>query len=90
MTVLLVRDLKAGYAGVPVVLGVDLEVAAGEVLALLGPNGAGSVGPAATTVTINAASRSGPGLSSEGAERWPAVERALQLGEQLTASVTSR
>jgi branched-chain amino acid transport system ATP-binding protein len=34
-------DLTCGYAGTAVVRGLDLEVAAGEVLALLGPNGAG-------------------------------------------------
>ena len=41
MTVLGIRDLDAGYGGVPVVRGLDLDVAAGEVVALLGPNGAG-------------------------------------------------
>lgn len=41
MTVLKLRGLDAGYVGVPVVRGLDLDVAAGEVLALLGPNGAG-------------------------------------------------
>jgi branched-chain amino acid transport system ATP-binding protein len=41
VTVLRVRNLQAGYAGVPVVRGLDLDVSAGEVLALLGPNGAG-------------------------------------------------
>ena len=41
MTVLRLRGLEAGYNGVPVVRGLDLEVAAGEVVALLGPNGAG-------------------------------------------------
>ena len=42
MTALLeVRGLVAGYGRTAVVHGVDLEVAAGEVVALLGPNGAG-------------------------------------------------
>jgi branched-chain amino acid transport system ATP-binding protein len=41
-TVLLAaRDLAAGYHGHPVVEGVNLEVAAGEVVVLLGANGAG-------------------------------------------------
>ena len=40
-TVLDVRGLDAGYDGVPVVRGLDLQAARGEVIALLGPNGAG-------------------------------------------------
>jgi branched-chain amino acid transport system ATP-binding protein len=40
-TLLDARGLTAGYVGVPVVHGVDLTVAAGEVVALLGRNGAG-------------------------------------------------
>jgi branched-chain amino acid transport system ATP-binding protein len=36
-----VRDLFAGYRGVPVVRELNLEVRPGEVVALLGPNGAG-------------------------------------------------
>ena len=42
MTPLLsVRGLRAGYAGIPVVFNVDLEVGENEVVALLGANGAG-------------------------------------------------
>lgn len=36
-----VRALQAGYDGVPVLQGVDLDVGAGEIVALLGANGAG-------------------------------------------------
>ncbi|MET0490920.1 MAG: ATP-binding cassette domain-containing protein, partial [Acidimicrobiales bacterium] len=36
-----IRGLTAGYGDVPVLHGIDLRVASGEVVALLGPNGAG-------------------------------------------------
>jgi branched-chain amino acid transport system ATP-binding protein len=38
---LVVRDLTAGYGGVPALQGVSLEVRKGEMVALLGANGAG-------------------------------------------------
>jgi branched-chain amino acid transport system ATP-binding protein len=36
-----VRELRVAYKGIEVVHGVDLDVAAGEVVGLIGPNGAG-------------------------------------------------
>ena len=36
-----IEDMSAGYAGIPVVRGLNLHVDPGEVVALLGPNGAG-------------------------------------------------
>ncbi len=49
-SILRVRGLTAGYDGVAVVHDVDLDVAAGEVVALLGPNGAGKT---TTLLTIS-------------------------------------
>ena len=36
-----IRDLRAGYGTIEVLHGIDLDVAAGSVVAVLGPNGAG-------------------------------------------------
>lgn len=36
-----VRDLHAGYGRVPVLRGLDLDVARGEIVLVIGPNGAG-------------------------------------------------
>jgi ABC-type multidrug transport system fused ATPase/permease subunit len=40
-TLLELRDVRAAYEGITVLHGVDLSLAAGQVVALLGPNGAG-------------------------------------------------
>ena len=44
-----IEKLSAGYAGVAVIRGVNLNVAKGEVVALLGPNGAGKTTTLLTT-----------------------------------------
>jgi branched-chain amino acid transport system ATP-binding protein len=41
VTSLHVQGLRAGYGKVPILQGVDLNVAGGEVVAVVGPNGAG-------------------------------------------------
>ncbi len=68
--VLSAKGLSAGYAGQPVVHGVDIEVHAGEVVCLLGPNGAGKtttlltlsgeLPPIAGTVALNGATTTAP------------------------------
>jgi branched-chain amino acid transport system ATP-binding protein len=60
---LAVRDLRAGYGGIPVVFHLDLEVGEREIVALLGANGAGKtttlralsgmIPPMAGTVTLD-------------------------------------
>ena len=50
---LVVRELSAGYRGVPVVRGLNLEVRPGEVVALLGPNGAGKTTTLETIAGLN-------------------------------------
>ena len=50
---LVVRDLSAGYRGVPVIRELNLEVRPGEVVALLGPNGAGKTTTLETIAGLN-------------------------------------
>ncbi|MGD0239389.1 MAG: ABC transporter ATP-binding protein [Streptosporangiaceae bacterium] len=50
---LAVRDVSAGYRGVPVVRELNLEVRPGEVVALLGPNGAGKTTTLETIAGLN-------------------------------------
>ena len=57
--VLEARKLSAGYGRVPVVRELDLQVAAGEVVALVGPNGAGK------TTTLLALAGELPPLTGE-------------------------
>ena len=59
VTILTLRGLHAGYGGVPVVRGLDLTVAVGEVIALLGPNGAGK------TTTLSTISGLLPSIAGE-------------------------
>ncbi|MEI8051720.1 MAG: ABC transporter ATP-binding protein [Actinomycetes bacterium] len=47
-----IQNLDAGYNGIPVVRGLDLVVAPGEVVALLGPNGAGKTTTLITTSAL--------------------------------------
>ncbi|MFF4272784.1 ABC transporter ATP-binding protein [Streptomyces sp. NPDC001536] len=53
------RDIRAAHEGITVLHGVDLAVAAGQVVALLGPNGAGK------TTTLRVAAGIHPALSGQ-------------------------
>ncbi len=75
MTALEVRGLVAGYEGVPVVRGIDLTVAAGEVVALLGANGAGK------STTLLAIS----GLVARSAGEITVLGRPVRVGRRGTA-----
>ena len=61
MSLLSVKNLTAAYGPVPALFGVDLEVAAGEVVALMGRNGMGK------TTTVKAICRM---ISSQGELRF--------------------
>jgi branched-chain amino acid transport system ATP-binding protein len=69
---LAVRDLNAGYRGVPVVRELNLEVRPGEVVALLGPNGAGKTTTLETIAGLNRPISGTVELSGEGIGGKPA------------------
>jgi branched-chain amino acid transport system ATP-binding protein len=53
MALLEIDQMSTGYHGQPVVRGLNLQVAEGEVVALLGPNGAGKTTTLLTTSALN-------------------------------------
>jgi branched-chain amino acid transport system ATP-binding protein len=73
---LVVRDLSAGYRGVPVVRELNLEVRPGEVVALLGPNGAGKTTTLETIAGLNQPISGTVELSGEKVGGTPAYQLA--------------
>src|SRR6185312_5929122 len=72
---LVVRELSAGYRGVPVVRGLNMEVGPGEGVALLGPNGAGTTTTVETIGGTPAYQLAGRGLAlvPEGRALFPGL-----------------
>src|SRR6202043_3299863 len=93
---LAVRDLFAGYRGVPVVRELNLEVRPGEVVALLGPNGAGKTTTLETIAGLNRPISGTVELSGENVSGTPAhllARRGLALvpeGRALFPGLTVR
>ena len=73
---LVVRDLSAGYRGVPVVRELNLDVRPGEVVALLGPNGAGKTTTLETIAGLNRPISGTVELSGEKVGGTPAYQLA--------------
>ena len=71
---LVVRDLTAGYGGVPALHGVSLEVRPGEMVALLGANGAGKSTLLRTVSGLLRASRGSVEFQGSAIEVRPAHE----------------
>jgi branched-chain amino acid transport system ATP-binding protein len=93
---LAVRDLFAGYRGVPVVRELNLEVRPGEVVALLGPNGAGKTTTLETIAGLHRPISGAVELSGESIGGKPAyvlAQRSLALvpeGRALFPGLTVR
>jgi len=69
------RGLRREFAGVPVLSGVDLDVAAGEVVVLLGSNGAGKTTLLRVLATLLRPSGGTLQLFGENASRRPPASR---------------
>ncbi len=93
---LVLKDLFAGYRGVPVVRELNLEVRPGEVVALLGPNGAGKTTTLETIAGLNRPISGTVELSGENVSGTPAhllARRGLALvpeGRALFPGLTVR
>ena len=74
----MLRDLHAGYRGIPVVRELNLEVRPGEVVALLGPNGAGKTTTLETIAGLNRPISGTVELSGENVGGKPAHVLARQ------------
>ncbi|MFO7168646.1 MAG: ABC transporter ATP-binding protein, partial [Chloroflexota bacterium] len=79
MTHLVLDNVTAGYRGEPVVRGVSLAVAAGEVLGLIGPNGAGKTTLLRAIDGTLAPQRGSVLLGGEDLHRLSALERAKRV-----------
>ena len=93
---LVLKDLSAGYRGVPVVRELNLEVRPGEVVALLGPNGAGKTTTLETIAGLNRPLSGTADLSGQTISGMPAhllARRGLALvpeGRALFPGLTVR
>src|SRR5579863_5091450 len=93
---LVLKELSAGYRGVPVVRELNLEVRPGEVVALLGPNGSGKTTTLETIAGLNRPISGTIELSGENVGGKPAhvlARRSLALvpeGRALFPGLTVR
>jgi iron complex transport system ATP-binding protein len=77
---LTLHDVAAGYRGRPVCAGIDLAVAAGEVVCLLGPNGGGKTTLFKTVLGLLPALGGTVAVDGTATAGWSARRRALAFG----------